>query len=345
VDFGQAHMRLGYARSSSSNSLPHTGPPQEDQSLAVHEPPAAPATSSAVDQPSGVGGIQYKGPIMEDASGAAKHEPVLSTMFGNIPNHVRQSFDAVSKVDEAPRTSEPVLVDTLATQLKALATTAGLGGPLNRWLGVSDDLSYYGGHIDLEPYRKGQTAAYNFPRILVPREFAYRFPLDMYVDPVFQTSDPELKFKMMSHTLFSRLQGKTTLLMVFTGQPLSSLFTGVKRWLDAVSPEFLSHRKTQVLKLHCARGWFNRRTHQLTKFQLRRQVEAEEQHTTYVYRGKWKWEYARALHLYNPQLPVLLLLDPLGYIRWHAVGLPSEDATAVFRGLARKLAHEKQSYA
>ena len=70
----------------------------------------------------------------------------------------------------------------------------------------------------------------------------------------------------------------------------------------------------QVLKLHCEEGWFNRRTHQLTKFQLRRQarptccllppcvvcapsrkshkVKEEEIWTTFVYRGKWKWEYA-----------------------------------------------------
>ena len=113
----------------------------------------------------------------------------------------------------------------------------------------------------------------------------------------------------------------------------------------------------QVLKLHCEEGWFNRRTHQLTKFQLRRQasfslqsihkttsgltldvnlcsckVNEDEIWSTFVYRGKWKWEYAqglealcpcsfrdvaeagdseeRALHLYNKELPVVILLGP-----------------------------------
>lgn len=32
----------------------------------------------------------------------------------------------------------------------------------------------------------------------------------------------------------------------------------------------------QVFKLHCEEGWFNRRTHQLTKFQLRRQAGLEK---------------------------------------------------------------------
>jgi len=306
---------------------------QVDPSQPLAEAPAA-----------GVGSIQYKGPILEDLDGAARHAPTLANMYGNIPNHVRSSFEAVRRVDEAPTTSAPLLVDSLTSQLKSLASIPGIGGPLRSWLGSGDELTYYGGHIPLEPYRKGQTAAYNFPRILVPREFAYRFPLDMYVDPVFQTSDPALKFKMTSHTLFSRLQGKTTLLMVFSGQPLSGLFTGVKQWVDTANTELSEYPRTQVLKMHCARGWFNRRTHALTKFQLRRQVEEDEQFTTFVYRGKWKWEYARALHLYDPQLPVVLLIDPLAYVRWHAVGLPSEDATNVFRSLLRKLAYEKKSY-
>ena len=65
----------------------------------------------------------------------------------------------------------------------------------------------------------------------------------------------------------------------------------------------------EVFKLHCEEGWFNRRTHQLTKFQLRRQaqiamwqclvahvaplqqVDESEIWSTFVYRGAWKWEY------------------------------------------------------
>merc|ERR1719213_887833 len=126
--------------------------------------------------------------------------------------------------------------------------------------------------------------------------------MDMYVDPVFQTSTPELRWQMKGRLLFSTLQGHTTLLMLFSGQPLSGLYTGIRHWLSSVGEEFNSLKKTQVLKIHCSEGWFSRRTHQLTKFQLRRQVPESELFTTYVYRGKWKWEYVRALHLYDKEL-------------------------------------------
>eukprot|EP00913_Durusdinium_trenchii_P023758 g22313.t1 len=65
---------------------------------------------------------------------------------------------------------------------------------------------------------------------------------------------------------------RTTLLLIFSGQPLSGLWTGLQQWLESVGEEFTSLPKTQVFKLHCEEGWFNRRTHQLTKFQLRRQA-------------------------------------------------------------------------
>merc|ERR1712232_1540913 len=173
---------------------------------------------------------------------------------------------------------------------------------------------------------------------------ANRFPIDMYVDPVFQTSDPDQRIRMRGSTLFPRLQGHTTLLMIFSGQPLSGLWTGLRQWLDKVGDEFGQLPKTQVFRLHYEEGWFNRRTHQLTKFHLRRQVDESELFKTFVYKEKWKAEYVHALHLYDRHFPVVLLIDPVGYIRWHAVGLPCDDSTAVFRDLAPRLVREKRSH-
>jgi len=231
--------------------------------------------------------------------------------------------------------------DGLLSQAKALVASTGLA-PAHWATGTA--VPYYDGRIALAPYRKGQTAAYNYPRILVPREFAHRFPMDMYVGPVYATSDPNQRIRMRDVTLFPRLQGKNTLLLIFSGQPLSGLWTGLRRWLESAGNEFLERPGTQMFKLHCEEGWLNRRTHQLTKFQLRRQVEEDELWTTFVYSGKWKWEYVHSLHLYDKHLPVVLLLDSLGYVRWHAVGMPSEDAVEVFRDVSRKLATEKKGF-
>jgi len=307
----------------------------------------APATTagSALGQPikrSRAADISYKGPIMEDLEGGARYADSIGKFYGNVPNHVRQSFVAPSNISQAPRNAAPLLMDGLASQAKSLAARTGFApeswslAPMN---------AYYGGNIALAPYSKGQTAAYHYPNVLVPRELAYRFPLDMYVDPAFQSSDPEHKFRMKGRTLFPMLQDHTTLLMIFSGQPLSGLFTGLRRWLDDVGDEFNALPKTQVLKMHCAKGWFSRKTHFLTKFQLRRQVPEDELFKTFVFRGRWKWEYEKALHMYDSELPSILLIDPLGYVRWHAVGLPTEEATELFRSLAHKLAKEKRKHA
>jgi len=285
--------------------------------------------------------IIIKGPIADDMEGGARHATTVTKMWSNIPVHVRASFTAPNSLEEVPENAAPPMLGGVFGQAKALAARAGLAPA--RW-SVDISAPYYNGEIPLAPFRRGQTAAYNYPRILVPREMALRVPSDMYVDPVFQTSDPEQKWKMRSTCLFPRMQNKTTLLLIFSGQPLSGLFTGLQRWLDSTGKEFLGLPKTQLLKMHCSEGWLNRRTHQLTKFHLRRQVPEDELFTTLVYRGKWKWEYVRALHLYDKNLPVVLLIDPLGYIRWHAVGLPTDDATEVFKQLSRRLAVEKRSH-
>jgi len=285
--------------------------------------------------------IAFKGPIAEDIQGGARYATSIGIFYNNIPSHVRDSFEAPSNISDAPKPSAPLLLDTFIGKAKELVVSTGLA-PAN-WSDAAV-APYYDGRIALAPYKKGQTAAYHYPRILVPRELAHRFPLDMYVDPIFATSDPAQRLRMRGSTLFPRLQGKTTLLLIFSGQPLSGLWTGLRRWLDAAGHDFLKLPGTQMFKLHCEEGFFNRRTHLLTKFQLRRQVDDTDLWSTFVYRGKWKWEYVHALHLYDKNLPVVLLLDQLGYIRWHAVGLPSEDSVGLFKTLSHHLAQEKKKF-
>lgn len=289
--------------------------------------------------------IVYTGPIAEDAErGGAAVAPVVTRMWTNISGHVRDSFNTPATVDEAPKSTPPMLMDNVMVQSKALAASFGLGP--SHW---SRDFrgsltAYYNGKLPLAPYKKGQTAAYNYTMQLVPREMAFRVPMDMYVDPVYATSDRENKWKMMSQPLFNFVRGKTTLLCIFSNQPLSGFFTGLRHWTRLVGDDFLALPNTQALKLHAAEGWFSRRSHILTKFYLRKQVSEEEMFKTFVYKGKWKWEYVEALHLYDADLPVMLLLDSLGYVRWHAVGLPTEEATGVFKDVSRKLARAAKSH-
>jgi hypothetical protein len=103
-------------------------------------------------------------------------------------------------------------------------------------------------------------------------------------------------------------------------------------------------RDTQILKLHLAEGFLSRRTNALTKFILRRQLEVKDQFTHFVYRGKWRHDLVTTLHLYNPELPTVLLIDKRGYIRWHAVGWPTEKALGTLTPIVRQLATEKKDF-
>lgn len=301
--------------------------------------PSSHATATDTEIRSGVKGIAFKGPL--DQTLGMSYSSQVGKMWGNIPRHIRESFKNAKHVDDVPSPTT-TRIDSLIVQTKQLAASTGLAPA--HWTG--ELAPYYDGAIALAPYAKGQTAAYHYPNDLVPRNYAYRVPLDMYVDPVFQTSDPNphIMLRMKSHTLFHKLQGKTSILVTFSGQPLSGPQTGVRQWMEACAKEIKQLPDTQIAKVHFAEGWFNRRMHHLTKFHLRRQVPDTEIFSTYVYRGKWKQEYVRALHLYDQSLPSFLLVDRLGYIRWHAVGLPSEDATEILLKVLPKVAKESKSH-
>ena len=79
---------------------------------------------------------------------------------------------------------------------------------------------------------ESQTAAYWYPNVLLPPSVWLRFPVDMVVDPVFQTSNPKLKWRMKSDDMMKKLLHKVTFLVVFSGQPLWGLSTGTQWWTD-----------------------------------------------------------------------------------------------------------------
>ena len=62
-----------------------------------------------------------------------------------------------------------------------------------------------------------------------------------------------------------------------------------------------------------------------------------DEKNTFVYRGKLTKELVLSLHLYDKSLPSVLLVDERGYIRWHAVGLPSEESLHALQLVANQL--------
>jgi len=272
-----------------------------------------------------------------DEGGAASYAKEIRTLWGNIPRHIRRSF-------KQPKEMENLGVKTLRSDALIVQTKKRIVDTLGPWAPKSwQTIPVLYEAVPLAPYKKGQTAAYNYPNLLLPRSISWRIPMNMNVDTVFQTSDRTHELRMLPINFFIRLQDKVTVLICFSGQPLSGLWTGVEQWRSFWEGLPESKRETtQMFRMHIAEGWFSRRSHMFTKFALRRQVEEEDLFSTLVYRDKWTPEIARTMHVYNQDLPSILLIDKLGYIRWHAVGLPTEDAMNTMKPLIKQLLVERR---
>jgi len=275
-----------------------------------------------------------------DESNAAPYANQVRMLWGNIPLHIRRSFKTPLDIGEMEYGMKKMKADQWIVDGKDKALAILGSWAPKQW----QKYPVVYGDFPLAPYRKGQTAAYNYPYQLLPRSIALRVPLNMDVDPVFQTSDQRSLLRMNSGNFFTRLQGKVTCLLTFSGQPLSGMWTGVEQWRSFWNdlPES-KQESVQLFRMHMAEGWFSRRSHTLTKFTLRRQVSDEELFSTFVYRGKWDPEIVRILHAYNQDLPGICLVDQRGYVRWHAVGLPNEETFDVLRPLIKELIKEKRT--
>eukprot|EP00913_Durusdinium_trenchii_P032737 g30645.t1 len=160
----QAWLCRSLSRSRASTSTPATSStslPELGGTTSVA--PREETTSVAIPGPSKVSDIVFKGALDEDLKGGARHAPVVSRLWSNVPVHVRESFKAPATLDEAPTPSSPLLVDRVLSGVKQLAARSGLAPA--HW---ASDVArpYYGGRIPLAPYQKGQTAAYNYPKLM-----------------------------------------------------------------------------------------------------------------------------------------------------------------------------------
>jgi hypothetical protein len=269
--------------------------------------------------------LKFGLPLDEDLKAGAISK-VIRNQWSNIPHQVRhvmqesQSTSAISRlVSEEPS-------NTLAEKAKGLLALVGKG-PADLQLHRRE----YCSELALVPHPKGTKSAYHWPRVLIPRSVAARCPGNLRVDPV----DADRSILLLDQFL-----DKTSVVFCFSGYDLSGLNTGVKAW-KKVLPE----TSAQVLHVHICDGWLSRRTHPLTRQILRsfrsEEIEPSRRDNLFIYRGKLTREIALDFHAYNKALPSILLVDKAGYIRWHAVGLPTDESAALGASLLNKLVREK----
>jgi hypothetical protein len=271
-------------------------------------------------------------PIKEDLKAGA-FSSNIHTQWSNVPLPTRSLLENASSTSSFYSPELEPSSAGLISKAKALLSIVGKG-PVD----LAIQRGEYCNQYELQPYKKGMKAAYHWSKNLVPRSVAARCPGDMRIDPV--DSD-------RSVLLIDQVMDRTTVLLGFSGYGLSGIKTGVKAWKRALQTCLTDSDHYQVLNVHFSEGWLSRRTHPLTR-QILRTFGSSDESTTdqrkdklYIYRGSWKRDVVLDFHLYNSSLPCLLLIDKRGYIRWHAVGLPTDETVDLVGKLLPRLRNEK----
>ena len=270
--------------------------------------------------------IQFGLPLDEDLKAGAISKTIRN-QWSNIPQHARRTIEeSRSTSSSAVFAPQIAPVSPLIAQMNNVLALLGKG-PADLELHRKE----YCSSLSLVPYKKGMKAAYHWPRALIPRTVAARCREDLRVDPI--ESDKSI-------LLLDQIMDRTSIVFCFSGYELSGLNTGVKAW-----KECFGDSSAQTLHIHMCEGWLSRRTHPLTRQLLRsfrdEEIEPSKRDLVYIYRGKMTRDIVLDFHLYNKSLPSVLLVDKRGYIRWHAVGLPTEESASVASKLLNQLVRER----
>jgi hypothetical protein len=265
-------------------------------------------------------------PINEDLK-AGSVSKAIRHQWSNVPHQIRALMEeSQSSSTRSQFVSDDGFKDRLAILTSKALTLLGKG-PVDLQL---DRRNYCVSH-SLVSHQRGTKSAYHWPRMLIPRSVAARCKEDLRVDPV-DSDRPVL--------LLDLLLDKTTVVFCFSGNEFSGLNTGISSWKRA-----LVLKNHHVVHLHMSQGWLSRRTHPLTRQILRsfrdEEVDASRHDKIYIYRGKLSREIALDFHVYNKSLPSILFIDKAGYVRWHAVGLPTDESVYFANNLLSKLTIEK----
>ena len=269
-----------------------------DQSQASTHPVQYPGSSWPVTESVKVAGITIGAPLKDDL-GVSSISSSIASLRSNIPLHIRESLTPPS-MSTILHAAEPTIFERLFSKRTGLVPTYP--------------------NLTIEPYRKGQIAAYHYPSTILPVGVSRRIPADFRVDL------PDWKAKPV--LLLDVLLGQPRVIFTFSGEGYSTPYSGVRMWKKIID-RGLSHHE-----IHFHSSWLSRKTSVLTKLLFK---EEDTPNRIFIYTGKWSDELSLNFHVYNRQLPSILLVDSRGYIRWHAVGLPTDKAVEVFSEVVKSL--------
>ncbi|CDR97627.1 hypothetical protein, conserved [Babesia bigemina] len=187
--------------------------------------------------------------------------------------------------------------------------------------------------IPFKEYVEGSQNAHHYPLSVLPRKLSAKLGGDVMVttydvhEKDYSLADgrrvmlsviPTLK-SQPSEVLLQKLQGKNTLLVVFSGDPPYADANNALEWHSAADFDVHKHL---ILNYACPVGM----SHFYKRYVTTLASSLVNRCNFSCVMRKLSAEETIAFHQYRRSFTSVLLLDRYGYIRWHAVGKPTLEA-------------------
>ncbi|ORM40269.1 uncharacterized protein BXIN_2006 [Babesia sp. Xinjiang] len=203
------------------------------------------------------------------------------------------------------------------------------------------------GIIPFKQYVEGSPNAHNYPLTLLPRKHSEKLGGDILVTTyavhekdyrmeggrrIMLSALPTLKIHPCE-VLLQKIYGKTSLLVIFSGDPPYADAKAALEWKKAVDFEVPIH---MLLNYPCPVGmtYFHKRYVKALATSL-----VEHCAFSCIARNMSEQETV-ILHQYRRQFSSIVLLDRFGYIRWHAAGKPTREAKYLLKEAYENLQRE-----
>uniref|UniRef100_A0A0G4G4R7 Uncharacterized protein n=1 Tax=Chromera velia CCMP2878 TaxID=1169474 RepID=A0A0G4G4R7_9ALVE len=206
--------------------------------------------------------------------------------------------------------------------------------------------------ITFKPYTDGLTAAHHYPNTLLPVDLSSRFPSEF---PVYACDRSRYFGKhvlgdirekcLLDQRLFGRVSA-----VVFTRGTAHSSLEHARRWEHALRDQIerADAERKQLQLLHVVTSTpissLLLTGHVISMQSLIKSTFGGPEGTNFLAAKKISPEHTRTLCLYNEALPTVLLVDRHCRIRWHCIGLQTEEAAEIARLGLRALSRERGTF-
>lgn len=218
--------------------------------------------------------------------------------------------------------------------------------------------------ITFQQAQPGLTAAHHYPSRHLPPQGSFRVP-SVFVTPVIPDAlrlsqrPADRMGQLLSVPLELRLAGRVSVVFCWNGLYPCSGPEEVRHWKERLGTQIfdeLKHQRRQLQFVHLYTEYsrftlysmvaklttrLDTLARQVPDFCSTTKTSAYPPSVLLSFVSNYDWDVERRLHLYNPELVSVLVVDPLGYVRWHCVGQPTPESVTLLQKAIKAVTTER----